>query len=88
MPYAPSIERDDEVVLYEHWFISYMQQRERASYFVAWLLAQRRGVASTNGPLLSIAAPTLEAALATGATDLEMDLATGRREYCRAGQDL
>ncbi len=27
MPFAPSIEKDDEVVLYEHWFISYMQQR-------------------------------------------------------------
>ena len=51
MPYAPAIERDDEVVLYEHWFISYMQQRERASYFVAWLLAlQDRGVRLINPP--------------------------------------
>ena len=51
MPYAPSIERDDEVVLYEHWFISYMQQRERASYFVAWLLAlQDLGARLINGP--------------------------------------
>lgn len=51
MPYAPSIERDDEVVLHEHWFISYMQQRERASYFVAWLLAlQDRGVRLVNPP--------------------------------------
>ena len=40
--------------------------------FVAWLLAQRRGVASTNEPLLSIAAPTPEAALTTGATNLSL----------------
>jgi len=39
---------------------------------VAWLLAQRRGVASTNEPLLSITAPTPQAALATGATNLSL----------------
>ncbi len=50
-PYAPAIERDDELVLYGDWFTSYMQQRERASYFVAWLLAlQHRGVRLVNGP--------------------------------------
>ncbi|MFT3712253.1 MAG: ATP-grasp domain-containing protein [Archangium sp.] len=52
-PYAPSFEReeDQELVLYEDWFIRYMQERERASYFVAWLLAlQDRGARLINPP--------------------------------------
>ncbi len=50
-PYAPAFERDDTLVLYEDWFVRYMQQRERASYFVAWLLSlQDRGVRLINGP--------------------------------------
>jgi hypothetical protein len=40
--------------------------------FVAWLLAQRRGVASTSEPLLSITAPTPQAALPTSATNLNL----------------
>jgi poly(3-hydroxybutyrate) depolymerase len=40
--------------------------------FVAWLLAQRRGVASTNEPLLSITDPTPQATLATSATNLNL----------------
>lgn len=39
---------------------------------VDWLLAQRRGVAPTNEPLLSIASPTLQAVLRTGATNLNL----------------
>lgn len=51
-PYAPSFEREDgELVLYEDWFIRYMQERERASYFVAWLLSlQDRGARLINPP--------------------------------------
>ena len=40
--------------------------------FVTWLLAQRRGVASTEEPLLSITAPTPQAVLATSATNLSL----------------
>jgi glutathione synthase/RimK-type ligase-like ATP-grasp enzyme len=51
-PYAPHFEREDgELVLYEDWFIRYMHERERASYFVAWLLAlQDRGARLINPP--------------------------------------
>lgn len=38
-PYAPYLERDDELVLYDDWFTHYMQSRERASFYVAWLLS-------------------------------------------------
>ncbi|MCA2981903.1 MAG: ATP-grasp domain-containing protein [Myxococcaceae bacterium] len=49
--YAPAMERDDELVLYEDWFERYMQERERASFYVAWLLElQRRGARLVNGP--------------------------------------
>jgi hypothetical protein len=40
--------------------------------FVAWLLAQRRGVASTNEPLLSITNPTPQAVLPTGVTNVNL----------------
>jgi hypothetical protein len=39
---------------------------------VDWLLAQRRGVASTNEPCLSITNPTTQAVLSTGATNLSL----------------
>ncbi len=39
---------------------------------VDWLLAQRRGAAATNEPLLSITNPTLQAVLRTGATNLNL----------------
>jgi glutathione synthase/RimK-type ligase-like ATP-grasp enzyme len=49
--YAPFLEKDDELVLYEDWFERYMQERERASFYVAWLLElQRRGARLVNGP--------------------------------------
>jgi hypothetical protein len=39
---------------------------------VNWLLAHRRGTASTNEPLLSITNPTQQAVLLTGATNLNL----------------
>ena len=39
---------------------------------VNWLLAHRRGTASTNEPLLSITNPTQQAVLLTGATNLSL----------------
>jgi glutathione synthase/RimK-type ligase-like ATP-grasp enzyme len=50
-PYVPALERDDELVLYEDWFTTFMHTRERASYFVAWLLQlAHRGVTLVNAP--------------------------------------
>lgn len=50
-PYAPAMEQDGELVLYEDWFERYMHQRERATFYVAWLLAlQHRGCRIVNGP--------------------------------------
>ncbi len=52
-PYAPALENDEtgELELYEDWFIHYMHERERASFYVAWLLSlQARGVRLVNGP--------------------------------------
>ena len=50
-PYAPSMERDGELVLYEDWFTTFMHTRERASYFVAWLLQlAHRGATLVNAP--------------------------------------
>ncbi|WNG46174.1 ATP-grasp domain-containing protein [Archangium minus] len=50
-PYAPTVERDGELVLYEDWFTTFMHTRERASYFVAWLLQlAHQGVTLVNGP--------------------------------------
>ena len=37
-PYAPAVEEDGERVLHQDWFNGYMQERERASFYVAWLL--------------------------------------------------
>lgn len=49
--YAPFMEQDDELLLYEDWFERYMQERERASFFVSWLLKlQDRGVRLVNPP--------------------------------------
>jgi hypothetical protein len=42
--YAPFMVKDETLVLYETWFERYMQERERASFYIAWLLElQRRG---------------------------------------------
>lgn len=50
-PYAPHMEKDGELVLYDDWFTRYMQQRERASTFVAWLLKlQDEGRTLVNPP--------------------------------------
>lgn len=50
-PYAPRMERDGEIVLWDDWFERYMHQRERASFYVAWLLAlQQRGCRLVNPP--------------------------------------
>ncbi len=50
-PYAPSVERNGELVLYEDWFTTFMHTRERASYYVAWLLQlAHRGATLVNGP--------------------------------------
>lgn len=50
-PYAPYLENDEELVLYEDWFHQFMQTRERASFFVAWLLKlQDEGAALVNPP--------------------------------------
>ncbi|WP_233261527.1 RimK family alpha-L-glutamate ligase [Vitiosangium sp. GDMCC 1.1324] len=50
-PYVPSLEHEGEFVLYEDWFTTFMHTRERASYFVAWLLQlAHRGVTLVNGP--------------------------------------
>lgn len=50
-PYAPYLERDDELVLYDDWFVHYMRERERATFYVAWLLSlQQRGVRLVNPP--------------------------------------
>ena len=49
--YAPFLEKDDELVLYEDWFERYMQERERAAFFIAWLLKlQQRGARLVNPP--------------------------------------
>jgi hypothetical protein len=44
----------------------------RTPVAVDWLLAQRRGVAPTNEPFLSITNPTSQAVLSTGATNLNL----------------
>jgi glutathione synthase/RimK-type ligase-like ATP-grasp enzyme len=38
LPHVPTMERDDELVLYEDWYVRYMHSREHASVFLAWLL--------------------------------------------------
>ncbi len=50
-PYAPYMEQDGELRLYEDWFARYMHARERASFFVSWLLRlQRSGAVMVNPP--------------------------------------
>ncbi|MGQ0508535.1 MAG: hypothetical protein ACT4TC_24820 [Myxococcaceae bacterium] len=49
--YAPAIEKDDTLLLHHDWFNQYMQSRERATYFLSWLLKlQHDGVTLVNGP--------------------------------------
>jgi len=50
-PYVPAMKKDDTLVLYEDWFTTFTQTRERAAYFVAWLLQlAHRGATLVNGP--------------------------------------
>ena len=50
-PYVPAMKKDDALVLYEDWFTTFTQTRERAAYFLAWLLQlSHRGVTLVNGP--------------------------------------
>jgi glutathione synthase/RimK-type ligase-like ATP-grasp enzyme len=50
-PYVPAMKRDDSLVLYEDWFTTFTQTRERAAYFVAWLLQlAHQGATLINGP--------------------------------------
>ncbi len=50
-PYAPYLEKDDALVLYPDWFQRYMHSRERATFFVSWLLQlQHRGATLVNPP--------------------------------------
>lgn len=50
-PYAPTVEKTTGEVLADDWFAGYMHSRERASYYVAWLLElQARGARLVNGP--------------------------------------
>ncbi len=51
LPHVPTMQRDDELVLYEDWYVSYMQSRERASVFLSWLLkVQHQGALLVNPP--------------------------------------
>lgn len=50
-PFVPALEQDETLVLYQDWHDQFMQTRERASYFVAWLLKlAHQGATLVNGP--------------------------------------
>ena len=50
-PYVPAMKKDDSLVLYEDWFTTFTQTRERAAYFLSWLLQlSHRGATLVNGP--------------------------------------
>jgi glutathione synthase/RimK-type ligase-like ATP-grasp enzyme len=49
--YAPAVQKDEELVLYKDWFEHYMRTRERATYYLAWLLKlQHDGKVLVNPP--------------------------------------
>lgn len=51
LPHLPALEREDTLVLYEDGYARYMQSRERASVFLAWLLQlQHQGATLVNPP--------------------------------------
>ena len=51
LPHVPTLQRDDALVLYEDWYVRYMQSREHASVFLAWLLKlQHQGATLVNPP--------------------------------------
>lgn len=49
-PYAPHMEKDGELVLYDDWFTAYMHERERASFYVSLLLNLLESGASMVNP--------------------------------------
>lgn len=50
-PYVPAMEQDDTLVLYADWFTTFTQTRERAAYFLSWLLQlAHQGATLVNGP--------------------------------------
>jgi len=50
-PLPPSFERDETYQLFDDWYVSYMQRRERAACQLSWLLELgRRGVPVVNPP--------------------------------------
>jgi glutathione synthase/RimK-type ligase-like ATP-grasp enzyme len=50
-PYVPAMKKDESLVLYEDWFTTFTQTRERAAYFMSWLLQlSNRGASLVNGP--------------------------------------
>ncbi len=51
LPHVPALEREDGLLLYEDWYVRYMQSREHASVFLAWLLQlQHQGATLVNPP--------------------------------------
>jgi len=51
LPHLPALEREGELHLHEDWFVRYMQSRERAAVFLAWLLQlQHQGTPLVNPP--------------------------------------
>jgi glutathione synthase/RimK-type ligase-like ATP-grasp enzyme len=51
LPHVPTMQRDDALVLYEDWYVRYMQSREQSSVFLAWLLKlQHQGAMLVNPP--------------------------------------
>jgi glutathione synthase/RimK-type ligase-like ATP-grasp enzyme len=50
-PYVPAMKKDDSLVLYEDWHTTFTQTRERAAYYMSWLLQlSNRGASLVNGP--------------------------------------
>ena len=50
-PFTSAFQRDTQLTLYKDWYIQYMQSREKATYFLSWLLQmEHRGVTLVNGP--------------------------------------
>lgn len=50
-PFAPALERDGTLVLHEDWHTEFMRTRERAGFFLSWLMRRvDAGVAVINPP--------------------------------------
>jgi glutathione synthase/RimK-type ligase-like ATP-grasp enzyme len=48
--YAPYMEKDDSLVLFDDWYTQYIHAREKASYFVSWLIALQHQKATLVNP--------------------------------------